>query len=208
MKVDTILLVIVFIIVLSVPVEASPPGFSISGGLLLDYPSSSAYESLESGIGYIGTFGFDIHPRAGIEIGVLHSTHDYIFALEGNAYRKKEAEKNTLFFKLRAIPLKYRRADILLGAGPALFDISGERRFNNTYDLEDGFSGWGAVISLDLRYFVSDYLALTLYFSGNIVKYSKYSINSLNTDYAGGLPRGNSFSWGLTVYHRIGMPKI
>lgn len=184
------------------------PGFSIQGGLLHDTPAQDTYERMEAGIGYVGNFGFDLYERLGLEIGVLHSTHDYLFVIEANAIREKDAEKNTIFFKVRAIPYKIGKAEFVLAAGPALFDISGVRRFENRYDLEDGFSGWGAVLSFDMRYFVSQGLALTFYLSGNFVKYDQYTVNSIDFAYPGDLPGGDSVSWGLTVFHRIGMPKL
>ena len=186
-------------------------GFSIRGGLLHDSPSTEVFREMDSGVGYIGSFGFDFFDRAGLELGVLHSTHDYIFNIEAGAVREKEAEKTTLFIKARAIPYRIGKAEIVLGIGPALFDINGFRLYTigtSTFEFEDGFSGWGVVTSIDLRYFVSDGLALTFYLSGNFVKYSEFTINTADTPYSGDFPRGDSVCWGLTVFHRIGMPKL
>lgn len=205
------LFAVVFITILPVKAAFSDNGFSIRGGLIHDTPGQDTYREMKSGIGYVGSLGFDIRDRIGLEIGVLHSTHDYIFTIEGNAVREKSAEKNTVFFKARGIPLKLDKAELVAAFGPAFFDISGPELFDNQsggliYELETGFSGWGFVTSLDMRYFVSKGLALTFYISGNFVRYNKYTINSLNTGYDGRLPRGDSFTWGLTIFHRIGMP--
>ena len=179
--------------------------------MLHDSPSTDVFPEMESGIGYIGSFGFDFIDRLGLEIGVLHSTHDYIFDIVAGAIRVKEADKTTFFIKARGIPYRLGVAEIVLGIGPALFDITGDKLYrenNITYEFENGLSGWGVVSSLDLRYFVSEGLSLTFYLSGNFVKYSKFSVNSIDASYGGDLPRGDSVSWGLTVFHRIGMPKI
>lgn len=192
---------------------AEMPGFSIRGGILNDSPSTEIFKEIDSGIGYIGSLGFDVHARFGFEIGVMHSTHDYTYDVVAGAVREEQAEKNTFFIKARGIPLKMGKTDLLLAAGPAFFDISGLGRFQdnqsgNYYDLEEGFSGWGAVFGLDLRYHVSKGLALTFYMSSNLVRYNRYSINSADAVYPRRFPRGDSFSWGLTVFHRIGVPKL
>lgn len=166
---------------------------------------------MEPGIGYIGSFGYDFIERFGLEIGVTHSTHDYDFALEGNVALEEEAEKNTIFFKARAIPWKIKKAELVIAAGPALFDISGLRRFagDPMIDVEEDFSGWGIVAGLDFRYHVSPGLALTFYLSGNFVNYDKYSRFRREVPYPGSLPRGgDSVSWAVTVFHRIGNPKL
>ena len=186
-------------------------GFSIRGGLLHDSPSTDVFREMESGIGYIGSFGFDFIDRAGLELGVLHSTHDYIFDIVAGAVREREADKTTFFIKARAIPYRIGQAEFVLGIGPAFFDITGSKLRtieSGTFELEEGFSGWGLVTSVDLRYFVSDGLALTFYISGNFAKYRNFSISSADADYPGDFPRGDSVSWGLTVFHRIGMPKL
>ncbi len=177
-----------------------------------DSPSSEIFREMQDGIGYIGSIGFDFFEGAGLELGVLHSTHDYIFNIVAGAIREREAEKNTLFFKVRVIPYRFGKADILLAAGPALFDIAGGRLYTidlGTFEFEDGYSGWGFVTSVDLRYFVSDGLSLTFYISGNFVQYGKYTVNSADAVFPDDLPRsGDSVSWGLTIFHRIGMPKL
>lgn len=173
-----------------------------------DSPSSEIFREMESGIGYIGSFGFDFYEKAGVELGILHSTHDFIFDIEAGAVREREAERNTVFLKVRAIPYRLGRADLVLGFGPALFGITGMRLFDakpGIYEFEEGYSGWGVVTSVDLRYFVSEGLSLTFYLSGNFVKYGKYTINTVDAIYPGDLPRGDSVCWGLTVFHRIGM---
>lgn len=173
-----------------------------------DSPSSEIFREMESGIGYIGSFGFDFYEKAGVELGILHSTHDFIFDIEAGAVREREAERNTVFLKVRAIPYRLGKADLVLGFGPALFGITGMRLFDakpGIYEFEEGYSGWGVVTSVDLRYFVSEGLSLTFYLSGNFVKYGKYTINTVDAIYPGDLPRGDSVCWGLTVFHRIGM---
>ena len=186
-------------------------GFSIRGGLLFDRPVEEVYSEMEPGIGYMGSFGYDFIERIGLEIGVMHSTHDYYFALEGNAVLEEEAEKNAIFFKARAIPWKIDKAELVIAAGPALFDISGLRRSvgDPRFDVEEDFSGWGIVAGLDFRYHVSPGLAVTFYLSGNFVNYDKYSQFRREVPYPGSLPRGgDSVSWAVTVFHRIGKPKL
>lgn len=186
-------------------------GFSIRGGLLYDRPVDKIFSEMEPGMGYIGSFGYDFIERIGLEIGVTHSTHDYDFALEGNAILEEEAEKNTIFLKARAVPWKIKKAELVIAAGPALFDISGLRRSagDPMIDVEEDFSGWGIVAGLDFRYHVSPGLALTFYLSGNFVNYNKYSQFRREVPYPGNLPRGgDSVSWAVTVFHRIGKPKF
>jgi hypothetical protein len=185
-------------------------GFSIRGGLLYDKPVQKVYQDMESGIGYVGSIGYDIIDRLGLEIGVLHSTHDYRFAMEGNSILEEEAEKNTIFFKVRGIPWKIAKAEIVLAAGPALFDISGLRRVElvQAFDIEEDFSGWGVVTSLDFRYHVSPGLAVTFYLSGNFVNYDKYTQFRSKAIFPGKLPGGDSISWGVTIFHRIGNPTL
>ncbi len=184
-------------------------GFSIRGGLLFDRPVEEVYSKMEPGIGYMGSFGFDFTDRFGLEIGVLHTTHDYDFAVEGNSLLEEEAEKNTIFFKARAIPWMIEKAELVISAGPALFDISGLRRSENgpILDVDEDFSGWGIVAGLDFRYHVSPGLAVTFYLSGNFVNYDKYSQFRREAPYPGNLPRGgDSLSWAVTIFHRIGKP--
>lgn len=186
-------------------------GFSIRGGLLYDRPVEKVYSEMESGIGYIGSFGYDFIERIGLEIGVMHSTHDYDFALEGNAILEGEAEKNTIFLKARVVPWKIKKAELVIAAGPALLDVSGLRRSvgDPMIDVDEDFSGWGIVAGLDFRYHVSPGLAVTFYLSGNFINYDKYSQFRREAPYPGNLPRGgNSLSLGLTIFHRIGKPKF
>ncbi len=202
--------VLMFTTVLVQPVLAQS-GFSIRGGLLYDRPVDKIYSEMEPGIGYVGSFGYDFIDRLGLEIGVMHSTHDYDFAIEGNAVLEEEAEKNTIFFKVRAIPWKIKKAELVIAVGPALFDISGLRRSENgtTIDLEEGFSGWGLAANFDFRYHVSPGLAVTFFLAGNFVNYDKYSLFRREASYPDYLPNGgNSVSWGVTIFHRIGNPKI
>jgi hypothetical protein len=166
---------------------------------------------MEPGIGYVGSLGYDFIDRLGLEIGVMHSTHDYDFAIEANAVLEEEAEKNAIFFKMRAIPWKIHKAELVIAAGPALFDISGLRRLENgmTIDVEEGFSGWGLAANLDFRYLVTPGLAVTLFLAGNFVNYDEYSRFRREVSYPGYLPDGgDSVSWGVTIFHRIGKPKI
>jgi hypothetical protein len=184
-------------------------GLSIRGGLLFDRPVDKIYSEMKPGIGYMGSIGFDFTDRLGLEIGVLHSTHDYDFAVEGNSLLEEEAEKNTIFFKARAIPWRIEKAEIVISAGPALFDISGLRRSENgpILDVDEDFSGWGIVAGLDFRYHVSPGLAVTFYLSGNFVNYDKYSQFRREAPYPRNRPRGgDSLSWAVTIFHRIGKP--
>lgn len=186
-------------------------GFSIRGGLLYDRPVDKIYSEMEPGIGYVGSLGYDFIDRLGLEIGVMHSTHDYDFAIEANAVLEEEAEKNAIFFKVRAIPWKIDKAELVIAAGPALFDISGLRRFENgtTIDVEEGFSGWGLAANFDFRYHVTPGLAVTFFLAGNFVNYDEYSQFRREVSYPGYLPAGgDSISWGVTIFHRIGNPKL
>ena len=193
------------------PSALAQSGFSIRGGLLYDRPIDEIYSEMEPGIGYVGSFGYDFIDRLGLEIGVMHSTHDYDFARVGNAILEEKAERNAIFFKVRAIPWKIEKAELVIAAGPALFDISGLRRSEKgpIIDVEEDFSGWGLVAGFDFRYHVSPGLAVTFYLSGNFVNYDKYSQFRREVNYPGYLPSGgNSVTWGLTIFHRIGKPKL
>lgn len=196
--------------VLVSPGASGENGFSIRGGLLYDKPLDEVYEKMEPGIGYVGSIGYDIVDRLGLEIGVMHSTHDYRLAVEAGSVLEEEAEKNTIFFKVRGIPWKIEKAEIVLAVGPALFDISGLRRFeqNRTVDIEEDFSGWGVVTNLDFRYHATRGLAVTFYLSGNFVNYDSYTQLRREAVFPGKLPGGDSISWGITIFHRIGNPRL
>jgi len=204
--------IIIVLLLLAAPAAAEERvGFSIRGGLLQDAPRQKTYPDMKTGIGYIGSFGFDFYSWFGLEIGVLHSRHDYTFAEQNNAYLQNEAEKNAFYIKARFVPYRYKSFEVSLSGGPAHFDISGFQPIvlnNYVYSLDEGFSGWGGNVGTDLRFYASEGLAITFYFGVNFVRYHKYSINSADAVYSGTFPRGDSICWGLTIFHRIGIPKI
>ncbi|UCC78930.1 MAG: hypothetical protein JSW64_11695 [Candidatus Zixiibacteriota bacterium] len=180
-------------------------GLSIRGGFLHDTPKQEVFEDMESGIGYVASIGYEFIEKVGFDLGVIHSTHEYRLGLRGSAIMKDKADKTAIFLKGRFLPLKTEQYEIELGAGPAFFSISGNTEAEEfIIPGEEGFSGWGYTASLDLKHFASRSLAITLYLSTNIIKYSNQTFNSRSVEPPTRLPRGNSFSWGLTLFYRIG----
>lgn len=170
-----------------------------------DTPKHEVFDDIESGVGYIGSIGYDIFERFGADLGVMHSTHEFRSGLRGNAVINDEADKTAIFIRLRVLPLKTTQNEIQIGAGPAFYSTSG-RIVIPEYNLpgEEGFNGWGYTVGLDLKHFATENLAVTLYLSANIVKYNKQTFNTIELISPSRLPRGDSISWGLTIFYRIG----
>ena len=105
-------------------------GFSIEGGLIYDRPTGSGakpFTAIKSGLGYMGNIGYDFVDRAGLELGVLHSSHDYELAVINNAVSEESADKTTIFLKARGIPYRREKYDLVIAAGIGYFDISGKK---------------------------------------------------------------------------------
>lgn len=194
-----------WLLIVSNELANAEKGLSIRGGFLLDTPKQEVFEDMESGVGYVGSIGYEFIEKVGFDLGVMHSTHEFRVGLRGPAIMKDKAEKTAIFIRGRFLPLKTELYEIELGAGPAFYSISGNTEAAEfIYPGEEGFSGWGYTVGLDLKHFTSRSLAITIYLSANIVKYSDQSFNSRDVEPPTRLPRGNSFSWGLTLFYRIG----
>jgi len=193
----------------SINMAEAQKGLSIRGGLLHDTPQQEVFVDIEPGVGYIADIGYDFFERIGAELGVMHSTHEFRAGLRGPAVVTNKAEKTAIFIKGRFLPLKTGKYEIQLGIGPAFYSIAGDiEAEEGGIPGELGFTGWGYIAALDLKHYVTENLAVTFYLSANIVKYSKQTFNSLNISNPSRLPRGNSFSWGLTLFYRIGKLKL
>jgi hypothetical protein len=184
-------------------------GFSIEGGLMYDRPIAKAdrrpYTNLQGGLGYTANLGYDFFDRGGVELGVMYSTHAYDFDVVGSAIKEDDASKTTIFFKLRGILYKGERFEIITAAGVGFFDITGKRIIQENIVDED-FSGPGFTGNIDFRYYASPGLAITFYFGANLVDYNRYELFNSKSTYPGKMPSGNSLNWGLTFFHRIGIP--
>jgi len=201
----TILRITLGLLFVSIGIANAEKGLSIRGGILSDTPKYEVYDDMETGIGYIGSIGYDFFDRIGADMGVMHSTHEYRAGLRGYAVLVDKADKTAIFFRMRFLPLKTRLNEIQVGIGPAFYSTAADIVIEGIgLPVEEGFNGWGYTAGIDLKHFATENLAITLYLSANIVKYSKQTINSLETSNPSRLPRGNSFSWGLTVFYRIG----
>lgn len=185
-------------------------GFSIEAGLLFDRPASGTnkpYPEMTSGFGYMGNIGYDFFERGGLELGVLHTTHDYVLDVIGGAVEEESAVKTTIFLKARGIPYQRDKFEIIVAAGLGFFDLSGKKLIQGNSTDED-LSGLGFTGNLDFRYNITTGLAVSLYLGGNLVNYNRYELLGIKTAYPGKLPGGDSFNWGLTVFHRIGIPQL
>ena len=201
-----IVLTLLFIMVINSPIVAQQ-GFSIGGGLLYDVPQSEIFDEIEPGFGFIGGLGYDFHDRYGAELGVFHTSHTFRLSTEGSAIREDKSEQNAIFIKGRAIPYRKDKIEVVASAGPAFYSIYANQRSESYItEYEEEFSGIGIITGLDLRYYATDNLAVSLYFIGNFVKYTKKTQNSLTVENPGGLPRGDSIGWGLSIFYRIGKP--
>lgn len=185
-------------------------GFSIEGGLVIqDHPTGEArnkpYRGLNAGLGYTAIFGYDFTEKLGVELGVAHTGHDYRYAVIGGAVIEETADRNAFFLRARLFPVKIKKFELLAAVGPAFFDISGTRE-NQGEGFSEDFSGVGFGAILGGRYYMTDGLAVTIFVSGNSVKYTRYELLGYRYTYPGGLPRGDSIAWGLTLFHRIGAP--
>jgi hypothetical protein len=205
MKYIKIIFVTSILVSVSTKVVNAEKGLTIRGGLLDDFPQHEVYDDIKSGIGYIGSIGYDVFEKFGADLGVMHSTHEYRAGLRGSAVVVDKADKTAIFFRLRYLPLKSSQYEIEVGAGPAYYSTSADIEVEElALPGEEGFSGWGYTLGVDLKHFATDNLAITLYLSANIVKYSKQTFNTIELLSPSRLPRGDSFSWGLTIFYRIG----
>lgn len=192
------------------PLAFAEKGFSIEGGLIYDRPiddkSDRAFSDLRPGFGYTGNLGYDFFDKFGLEIGVMHTRHDYDLAVTGGGIIEEVAGRTIFFLKARVMPLRISKSEFVLAAGPGFFDISGLRQVQGS-DADAGFSGWGMVSNANYRYHINDGLALGFFLGINLVKYNRFELIGFETPYNGPLPKGNSISWGFTIFHRIGIPQ-
>ncbi len=193
------------VLFVSIEIANAEKGLSIRGGFLRDTPRQEVFDDMEAGVGYIASMGYEVFERFGADLGVMHSTHEYRLGLRGRAVMNDKAEKTAIFVRGRYLPLKTEQYEIELGAGPAFYSISGNVEPEDFgIPGEMGFNGWGYTAGLDLKHFATKNLAVTFYISANIVKYSKQTFNTINIAEPSRLPRGDSISWGLTLFYRIG----
>jgi hypothetical protein len=96
---------------------------------------------------------------------------------------------------------------LIMAAGIGYFDISGQKIIQGIQSDID-FSGVGLVTDFKFRYHINDGLAISFYIGANVVNYNRYEVFGSKTDYGGKLPGGNSINWGVTIFHRIGIPQI
>ncbi len=170
-----------------------------------DTPKQEVFEDMEAGIGYVAGIGYEFIEKVGFDLGVMHSTHEYRLGMRGQAIMKDKADKTAIFIRGRFLPMKTKQYEIELGAGPAYYSIAGNvEAEDDGISGEMGFYGWGYTAALELKHFASKNLAVTFYISTNIVKYGKQTFNTLTVAEPTRLPRGNSISWGLTLFYRIG----
>jgi len=186
---------------------AAQTGFSIEGGLIydrsLDSESDRAFRNLRPGIGYTANLGYDFYEQFGIEMGVMRSRHDYDLYSGGAGVLEEVASSSAFFIRLRGIPIKFSKSEIVISVGPGYFDITGQEYIEGG-GIETGYAGWGVVSSTNYRYHISPGLAISACLGTNLVKYTRYDILGYKTAFQGELPRGNSIYWGLTLFHRIG----
>ncbi len=185
-------------------------GFSIEGGLIYDRPvdaeNKRAFSDMRPGFGYTGNLGFDFYEKLGLELGVIHSRHDYDLSTNGGGVIEDVAGRTAFFLKIRGTPLRISKSELVLAAGPGFFDINGLRELQSG-DAEVSFSGWGLVSSASYRYHINEGLAVAFSLGFNHVKYNRFDLLGYRTDYGGQLPRGSSLIWGLAIFHRIGVPQ-
>ena len=190
-------------------ISSAERGFSIEGGLLYDNPlngSHKPYKDMDGGFGYTGNIAYDFFNWGGIELGVIHSSHNYTLAIVNNAIREANASKTLFYLKARGYLLRRGKSEIILGLGGGFADISGYSVLEQ-YEISDDFSGSGFISTLDYRYNISPGLALSAYLGLNLADYTRYELMGSKTDYPGKMPDGNSLIWGITVFHRIGIPQ-
>jgi hypothetical protein len=184
-------------------------GFSIEAGLLADRPAGPRrpFDKMQSGFGYTANLGYDFFEKFGAELGVVRTSHAYdLFTVDG-AVREESAKKTVISLKLRGMPFKAGKFETVVAAGPGFFDISGQEIIGAN-EVDAGYSGWGFVSGIAARYHVTGGLALSLILGANFVNYTRYDIFGFETDRPGPMPKGNSFLWGLTIFHRVGIPQI
>ena len=186
-------------------------GFSIEAGLLYDRPQGGGqtrpYNGLEPGFGYTANLAYDFFERGGLEIGVMRTSHPYVLTIQGGSVIEFDAEKTTFFLRARVCPYRVGKVEIITAAGGGLFDIEGSHIIEGNL-IDDDFSGLGILVNLSVRYHITEGLTLTGYFGANFVDYNRYEIFGYRTDYDGKMPGGDSLCWGLTIFHRIGIPQL
>lgn len=198
-------LITICLLIVSTDMALAEKGLSIRGGLLRDSPRQETFKDMEPGVGYVAGIGYEFIDRAGLDLSVMHSTHEYRYGLRGRAVVTDKADKTAICIKARFLPLKTPQYEIEISAGPAFYSISGNIDSTEfTIPGLEGFSGWGYTGGLDLRHFATENLAITFYLSANFVKYNKQSFNSRTVEPPTRLPHGDSFCWGLTLFYRIG----
>ena len=198
------------------PYSYAQKGFSIEAGLLHDQPTNDShdrpYHNMHGGFGYIGNFGYDFFERLGLEIGVMHTGHDYDLATIGNEIRGATADKTTFFVKVRGVAFKLKKLELVTAWGAGYFDLSGQHYYEVsgvTFVADESFSGWGLTGNVNLRYNFSPGLAVGFYAGVNSVNYHKYTITAYPPiPFSGRLPGGDSINLGITVFHRIGIPQL
>jgi hypothetical protein len=183
-------------------------GFSIRGGLYFDAVSQEVFDEIETRVGFQGKFGLNPYDRLGRELGVITSNHTYRLGTTGQFRDEDVAEKTAVFLKFRGVPYRYQKVEIVLGAGPAYYSISGNKRYYEQVfsQIPEEYSGIGMTSSLDVRYYITDNLAVSGFIIGNIVKYTKKSQFSIHVENPSNLSRGDSIGWGLNMFYWIGMP--
>ena len=203
-------IVLHLLILSSLAVAQEHRGFSIEGGLIFqDTPVGNAknepYQEMSSGFGYTANIAYDFTDWVGLELGVSHSNHNYLYDISGGAVFEETAEKNAFFLRGRGVPIRLQKFELVAAVGPAFFDITGYRSLDGA---EEDFSGIGMNFVLNGRYNISEGLAASLFFGASFVTYSRYELFGYRTTYPDELPAGNSIFWGLTLFHRIGIPRF
>jgi hypothetical protein len=163
---------------------------------------------MKGGFGYTANFGYDFTAQAGLELGVMQTSHKYEPGVQAEVVLEDNAEKTTFFLKARAIPVKREKIELVAAAGIGFFDITGKKldQFSNEANVD--FSGLGFTGNVDFRYYITSGLAVSIYMGANLVNYSRYELFGFRTNYGRKMPSGDSFNWGLTLYHHIGIPQL
>ena len=208
MKIPAIILLTSILLCVSINIGYAQKGLTIRGGLLHDSPGTEVFDKIDDGMGYIGSLGYDLIAGFGADVGVMHSTHEFRAGVRGYSVLSSNAEKTAFFMRACYTPWKSEKIEIRAGAGPAFYTISADMEDTLGFPYEAGFSGWGYTAGADFMHFVTENLAITLYLSANFVKFNKQTFNSSTLEVPDRLPRGDSFSWGLTLFYRIGKLKF
>ena len=202
----------VFCVVFMAYAEAfSQKGFSIELGLLYDKPQGSSnsrpYAGMEPGFGYTANLAYDFFDWGGLELGVMHTSHTYRLAVIGGSVNEDDADKTTFFIRARVCPYKRGKIEVITSGGFGLFDIEGKHYIQPNL-IDDDFSGPGYLVNFSLRYHITEGLTLAGFFGANFVDYNRYEMFGYKADYSGDMPSGDSICWGITIFHRIGIPQL